>query len=173
MRFIREYRGRHPVYAKSVFLAPTATLLGNVTIGPDSSIWYGSVLRGDVMPIKIGARSNIQDLTVAHGTSGKYAVTVGDEVTVGHRAILHGCNIGNLCLIGMGAVILDGVNVGEGAIVAAGAVVPPGMEVPPGKLVAGVPAKIIRDVTPEERQGITDSAKRYIELALSYGDPSH
>lgn len=173
MRFIREYRGKHPQIPHSAFVAPTATLLGNVKLGEQASVWYGTVLRGDVMPITIGARTNIQDLCVAHGTTGKHAVKIGDDVTVGHRVVLHGCTVANRCLIGMGAVILDGATIGEGAIVAAGAVVPPGMDVPAGKLVAGVPAKEIRDVSAEESKNIDDSAKRYIELAESYGDPSH
>jgi carbonic anhydrase/acetyltransferase-like protein (isoleucine patch superfamily) len=145
-------------------------VIGDVEVGAESSIWFHTVVRGDVMGIRIGRRTNIQDLSLLHGTTGKFGVVVGDEVTVGHRAIIHGARIASRVLIGMGAVILDGVVIEEGVIVAAGAVVPPNTIIPPRKLVAGVPARVLRDVTDEEWEGILHSCQRYLELSREYRD---
>lgn len=166
------FKGRLPRIADGVFVAPTATVIGDVELDRDASVWFGCVLRGDVMPIRIGARSNIQDLTLAHGTSGRYAVQIGCEVTVGHRAVLHGCTVADHVLIGMGAILLDGVEVGEGAIVAAGAVVSPGTIVAPRTLVAGVPARPLREVRDVEYAEILASAARYVALAAKYREAS-
>ena len=172
MRNIREYRGKFPQLHHSVFVAPSATVIGNVEIGAGASVWYGAVVRGDVMPIRIGARTNIQDLSVLHGTTGEYGVEVGEDVTVGHRAILHGCTVGDGCLIGMGAIVLDGCVIGEGSLIAAGALLPPGTEVPPGSMVAGLPGKVVRELSDEEREQIRKGAGHYTELAEAYGDPT-
>ena len=133
-------------------MAPGAVVVGDVEIGPDSSVWYGSVLRGDVHRIRVGARSNIQDNSVLHVTRDRFACEVGDEVTIGHRAVVHGCVIGDGALVGIGAVVLDGARVGEGALVGAGALVAPGVSIEPGSLALGVPARVVRRVTDEERE---------------------
>lgn len=166
---VHPYRSFTPCFSEPKgFIAPTAKIIGHVEVGEETSIWFHAVIRGDVMPIKIGRRTNIQDHSLLHGTTGKFGVEVGDEVTIGHRAIIHGATILSRVLIGMGAIILDGAVVEEGAIVAAGAVVPPHMKVPPRKLVAGVPARIIRDVSEEEWEGILRSSERYFELSKEY-----
>ena len=143
-------------------------VIGDVRIGDDSGLWFNAVLRGDVFPISIGSRTNIQDGSILHVTTDKYALTIGNDVTVGHNAILHGATIGNRCLIGMGAIVLDDAVVGDESIIAAGSVVKQGMNIPSGVMVAGIPAKIIRDVRPEERQGFNDSAEHYREIAEHY-----
>lgn len=166
---IHSYAGKSPLIPASlVFVAPSAEIIGAVEIGEGSSIWFHTVLRGDVMPIRVGKCTNIQDLSILHGTTGKYGVEIGDEVTIGHQAVIHGARIASRVLIGMAAVILDGSEIEEGAIVAAGAVVPPGTRVPARTLVAGVPARPIREVTSEEWDGIIRSAQRYRELAHQY-----
>lgn len=145
----------------SVFLASGVKIIGDVSIGEHSSVWYNTVIRGDVHYIRIGSFTNVQDCSMLHVTNGKYPLNIGDKVTIGHSVTLHGCTLENLCLIGMGAVILDGALIREKSIVAAGSVVIPNFEVPSGKLAAGVPAKIIRDLTPEEIEDIESSAMRY------------
>lgn len=162
------YNGTRPELGEGVFVAPNATVIGDVELGEAASVWYGCVLRGDVMPIRIGPRSNIQDLSLAHGTSGRYGVEIGAGVTVGHRVTLHGCNVADGVLVGMGSVLLDGVEVETGAIIAAGAVVSPGTRVPAGALVAGVPAKPLREVRENEAVEISASADRYVEHARHY-----
>ncbi len=150
------------------WLAPGATLIGDVEVGADSSIWFGSVVRGDIYPIRIGARSNLQDLCVVHVTAGRHAAHIGDEVTVGHRAVVHGCRVGDGALIGIGAVLLDGVEIGEEALVGAGSVVAPGTRVAPGTLILGVPARVVRPLTPEERRVQRERARSYVETAAGY-----
>ncbi len=169
---IRTWGEHSPTVHDGVFVADDAQVMGQVTLGRDASVWYGCVLRGDVMPLVIGDRTNIQDLSLAHGTSGKFGVQVGAEVTVGHRAILHGCTVGDRCLIGMGAILLDGCVIEPGCIIAAGAVVSPGTVVPERTMVAGIPAKPRRDVTDAEYQSILDSAQRYIDLAKTHRNNS-
>jgi carbonic anhydrase/acetyltransferase-like protein (isoleucine patch superfamily) len=151
--------------AKAAFVAASAVLVGAVFLEKDASVWYGSVLRGDLNSIRIGAGSNIQDGAVLHVTQER-GVQIASEVTVGHGAILHGCIVERECLIGMGAILLDGAWIGEGSVVAAGSLVPEGQEVPPGSLVMGIPAKVIRSIRPEERERIRDLAASYVELAL-------
>lgn len=165
---ILPYQNRRPSIDPSVFLADGVRIIGDVTIGPDSSIWYNSVIRGDVHYVRIGSRTNIQDLSMLHVTHDTHPLEIGDEVTVGHKATLHGCTVNDRCLIGMGAVVLDGATVEESAMVAAGAVVPPGMKVPAGTLVAGVPAKPIRDLTEAELNGFVPSAERYVAYAREH-----
>lgn len=157
------YSELFPKIDKSVFLAPGAKLIGDVEIGEGSSIWYNCVVRGDVNFVKIGRMTNIQDLSMLHVTNGKFPLIIGNQVTVGHSVTLHGCILEDLCLIGMGAVVLDGAVVKKNSMVAAGAVVRPGFIVPERKLVAGVPAKIVRDLTTEELNEFEISAGRYIE----------
>lgn len=152
-----------PKIHKSVFLAPGAKIIGNVEIGEGSSVWYNCVVRGDVNYVKIGSMTNIQDLSMLHVTNDKFPLKIGNKVTVGHSVTLHGCTLEDLCLIGMGAVVLDGALVKRNSMVAAGAVVKPGFIVPGGKLVAGVPAKIVRDLTTEELNEFEVSAVRYVE----------
>lgn len=155
------YLDTYPKLGENVFIAPGAKLIGDVEIGNNSSVWYNTVIRGDVHYIKIGEFSNVQDCSMLHVTNGKYPLTIGNKVTIGHSVTLHGCTLKDLCLIGMGAVILDGAVVEENSIVAAGSVVKPKFVVPSGKLVAGVPAKVVRDLTPEEIKDLEESAKRY------------
>jgi carbonic anhydrase/acetyltransferase-like protein (isoleucine patch superfamily) len=159
---LRPYGGTRPTIGRRVFIDPSATVIGDTQIGDDSSIWPGCVLRGDVNAIRIGARTNIQDLSVIHVDYGEYRTTVGDDVTVGHGAILHGCRIDSTCLVGMGATVLTGARIGEGSIVAARALVPEGMVVPPRSLVMGLPARVKREVSAEELEGIRRSAAHYV-----------
>jgi carbonic anhydrase/acetyltransferase-like protein (isoleucine patch superfamily) len=148
----------------SAFIAPTADLMGDVDLAEDSSVWYQAVLRGDIGPIRIGARSNIQDLTMVHVDEGIPCI-VGADVTVGHRCVLHGCTIEDECLIGMGSVLLNSVRVGSGSIIGAGSVVTEGRDIPPGSLVMGVPAKVVRPVDKDLRARIRLSADHYVGLA--------
>jgi carbonic anhydrase/acetyltransferase-like protein (isoleucine patch superfamily) len=162
------YEGSTPRLGKNVFVAQTATVLGRVTLGDEASVWYGCVVRGDVGTITIGARTNIQDLTVIHVTTNKFDTRLGDDVVVGHRVVLHGCTIGNRVLVGMGAIVMDGAEIGDGSLIGAGALVTPGTKVPPGSLVLGSPAKVVRALTEKERQGITENAAHYVELAAKH-----
>ncbi len=155
------YLNYYPKLHGSVFLASGVKVIGNVEIAEYSSVWYNTVIRGDVHYISIGKMSNIQDCSMLHVTNGCFPLNIGDKVTIGHSVTLHGCTLKDLSLIGMGAVILDGAEVEENAMVAAGAVVTPGFTVPSGKLAAGVPAKIIRNLTEIEIKDIADSAERY------------
>lgn len=148
----------------TVFIAPGATVVGEVTIGEESSVWYNSVVRGDMEPISIGAQTNIQDLSVLHVDEGLPCV-VGSRVGVGHRVILHGCTVEDDCLIGMGSILLNGVRVGAGSVVGAGALLTENTVVPPGSLVLGVPAKVVRDVDDELRMRISETVRHYLELA--------
>ena len=165
-----------PAVHASCYVAPGAFVIGDASIGAGSSVWFNAVVRGDVMPITIGERTNIQDLCMLHVSSHTAPTIIGDDVTVGHRAILHGCTVEDGCLIGMGAILLDGVHVGAGSLIAAGALVPPNMQIPPNSFVVGSPARIKRETTPEERAFFLKSAAHYAELAASYkagggGDP--
>jgi carbonic anhydrase/acetyltransferase-like protein (isoleucine patch superfamily) len=148
----------------SVFIAPTASVMGDVTIGADASIWYGAVVRGDLEVITIGAETNIQDLTIMHADPG-VPCRVGRRVGVGHRAILHGCEIEDRCLVGMGSIILNGARIGTGSVIAAGALVPEGMQVPPGSLVMGVPGRIVRPVDAALAARIEGTWQRYVAHA--------
>jgi len=153
-----------PRFHPTVFVASTATVVGDVTLAEESSVWFGAVLRGDVASITIGPRSNVQDGCIIHADVDRPTV-VGAGVTLGHGAILHGCRIADNVLIGIGATVLNGVHIGENCLVGAGAVVTPGTEIPPGSLVMGLPARVIRPLTPEEIQLIRDSATHYVEIA--------
>ena len=159
---------KEPVFGDRVFVAPTATIIGDIEVGDDASFWFGAVARGDVNWIRIGSGTNIQDGGKLHVTTDRFPLTIGDRVSVGHGAILHGCTIGDDCLIGIGATVLDGASVGPGSIVAAGALVPEGAQIPDGSLALGIPAKIVRPVTEEERNRILNTSQRYIEIKNSY-----
>lgn len=148
----------------SAFIAPTADVMGDVDLAEDASVWYQAVLRGDIGPIRIGARSNIQDLSMVHVDEGIPCI-VGADVTVGHRCVLHGCTIEDECLIGMGSILLNSVRVGSGSIIGAGSVVTEGRDIPPGSLVMGVPAKVVRPVDKDLRARIRLSADHYVGLA--------
>ena len=165
---ILPYQGKHPDVGAATFVAPSADVIGHVTLGAGSSIWYQCVLRGDLRWIQIGARSNVQDGAIVHVESGSDPTEIGDGVTVGHRVILHGCRVGDGCLIGMGAILLSGVEVGEGSVIAAGAVLREGFRVPPGSLVAGVPAVVKRSVGVGMLARIQRSADQYVELAAAH-----
>lgn len=171
---IRSFQGMQPQIDPSVFVAETAVIIGDVTIGPQSSIWYNVVARGDVNFITIGARSNVQDLTMLHVTHKKHAddpgapLVIGDDVTIGHSVTLHGCTIGNGAFIGMQAMVMDKAVVGEGALIGARALVTEGTVVPPHTLWMGSPAKYKRDLTPDEIEWLKRSANNYVKYAEQY-----
>jgi carbonic anhydrase/acetyltransferase-like protein (isoleucine patch superfamily) len=165
---VRPYRDAWPRIDASAWLAPGVSIIGDVTIGPDSSVWYGSTVRGDVNAVRIGSRSNVQDGCVLHVTRDRFDCVLGDEVTVGHRAVVHGCEVGDGALIGIGAVVLDGARVGEGALVGAGAVVAPGAVVPDGMLALGIPARVTRELSEDERALQRRRALEYVENAREH-----
>jgi carbonic anhydrase/acetyltransferase-like protein (isoleucine patch superfamily) len=151
----------------TAFVAPTAALMGDVTLGPNASVWYHTVVRGDMAPIVIGADSNLQDGTIVHVDEG-VPCTVGQRVAVGHRVILHGCTVGDDCLIGMGSVLLNGVMIGSGSVVAAGAVIPEGTVVPPCSLVMGIPGRIVRRVDAALAERVKATWTHYVEEARAH-----
>jgi carbonic anhydrase/acetyltransferase-like protein (isoleucine patch superfamily) len=165
---IHTYRGIKPRIHPTVFVAEGAQIVGDVEIGKDSSVWFNTVIRGDVHYIRIGERSNVQDNSVLHVTHEKYPLVIGSDVTIGHGAIVHAATLRDCCLIGMGATILDGATIGSYSLVAAGALVMEHFEVPEGALVAGVPASVKRMLTPEEREQISQSARNYVEYVKTY-----
>jgi carbonic anhydrase/acetyltransferase-like protein (isoleucine patch superfamily) len=165
---IRPYEGKEPRIGARVFLAESAAIIGDVEIGDDSSIWFGTVLRGDVHRIRIGARTNIQDNCVLHVTAEAWPTILADEVTVGHGAIVHGCTIERGALIGMGSRVLDGAVVGELALVGAGALVPEGLRIPPRTLAVGVPARVKRELTADELARLEQSWKNYVDYKDRY-----
>jgi carbonic anhydrase/acetyltransferase-like protein (isoleucine patch superfamily) len=157
---------------ETAWVAPSADLMGDVSLGEHASVWYQCVLRGDIGPIVVGPRSNIQDLTMVHVDEG-VPCTIGADVGVGHRCVLHGCAIEDSCLIGMGSVLLNNVHVGSGSVIGAGAVVTEGMRIPPGSLVLGVPAKVVRPVDDALRGRIRLTAEHYVELARRHRDGAY
>ena len=161
------YLGRTPQTSAAAFLAANATVLGAVTRGKDSSVWYGAVLRGDINAIEIGAGTNIQDLAMIH-LADAHGVRIGRHTTVGHGAIIHACEIGDECLIGMGATILDGARIGDRCIVGARALVTRHFIAPPGSMILGAPAKVVRALTAEEQTGIRHWAEKYVEVARAH-----
>jgi carbonic anhydrase/acetyltransferase-like protein (isoleucine patch superfamily) len=156
-----------PRIAESAWVAPGACVIGDVHLGEEASVWYGAVLRGDTEPIRIGARSNVQDGCILHADPG-YPAVVGEGCVVGHNAVVHGCEIEDDCLVGMGATILNGAKIGEGSIVAAGAVVPEGREFTPRSLIVGIPAKRVSDVSEEQTREIAHGASEYVERAAAH-----
>ena len=165
---IRPYLGHTPVIPASCYVDISAQILGDVTLGEHASVWMNAVLRGDVHSIRLGANSNVQDCAVLHGMRYKWPVIVGDWVTIGHNATVHGCVIEDTCLIGMGAVILNGARIGEGSIIAAGAVIPEQTIIPPNSLVAGVPGKIRRTLGDADRALILKYAQNYLDYTAIY-----
>jgi len=159
---IRSYRGRLPEIADSAYIDPQAVVIGDVTIGEDSSVWPCTVIRGDVNYIRIGARTSIQDGSVLHVMRETHPLILGDEVTVGHKVILHGCTIESRCLIGMGSIILNGAKIGTGSIIAAGTLIPEGTEVPRGSLFVGHPGKLRRTLTAADQETIDRYARNYV-----------
>lgn len=175
MALVLPFGIHRPRLGQRVFVAPNATLIGDVFLDDGASVWFGAVLRGDVGGIRIGKRSNIQDLACVHVTEGLSSTVVGDDVTVGHSAILHGCIVGDRCLIGMGSILLDNCEIGAGSVIAAGAVVTARTKIPPRSLVRGTPAKVIREVTEEESRLGIGGAEHYLIVARRFlaicGDP--
>ncbi|GAB7102770.1 gamma carbonic anhydrase family protein [Streptomyces phaeofaciens JCM 4814] len=161
--------GREPKVDDEAFVAPTASVIGDVTLEAGASVWYGAVVRGDVERITVLRDANVQDNVTLHADPG-FPLTIGERVSVGHNAVVHGATVGDDCLIGMGATVLNGAVIGAGSLVAAQALVPQGMEVPPGSLVAGVPAKVRRELTEEEKQGVTLNGTLYADLAKAHRD---
>lgn len=165
---IYRYRDRIPIVHPTALVHPSAHLVGDVELGEDVSVWFNTVLRGDVNAIRVGRGTNIQDGTVIHANRRGQPTIVGEFVTVGHAARLHGCAIASHCLIGIGSIVLDGVEVGEESLVAAGSLVPPGMKVPPRSFVVGAPARVRREVTAEDLELIHRSAENYVALKNEY-----
>lgn len=162
------YQGITPRVDASVFVAEGAKIIGDVEIGKESSVWFNTVIRGDVHFIRIGERTNIQDSCVLHVSHRTHPLVIGSDVTIGHGSILHGAKIGNSCLIGLGAKVLDGADIGDFAFVAAGSLVLEGFHVPAGTLVAGIPARVKRDLTEAERMKIVQSARNYMDYVKTY-----
>jgi carbonic anhydrase/acetyltransferase-like protein (isoleucine patch superfamily) len=169
---IRPYRGILPTIAKDVFIAETAVVIGDVVIGAESNIWFGTIVRGDVHAIRIGARTNIQDGSIVHVTRHRFGCTIGSGVTIGHAAVIHACTLEDNCFIGMSATIMDGARVESGAMVAAGALVTSGKVVKSGELWAGSPARFLRRLTDEELAFFPESAANYVALAREYRESS-
>jgi len=165
---IRSYQGKLPLIPQSCYIDLSAQVIGDVELGENSSVWMNAVLRGDVNSIRVGNNSNVQDCVVLHGQRYLYPVTVGDYVTIGHNATVHGCTVEDAVLIGMGVTILNNARVGEGSIIAAGAVVPEGTQIPPRTLWAGVPAKMRRDLSDKDRELILLYAKNYLDYTKIY-----
>ena len=172
---IRPYRDRHPRLGARVYVDPAATVIGDVELGDDVSVWPGTVIRGDVNFVRIGARTSVQDGCVIHVSHdgphaklGGFATVIGEDVTIGHKAIIHACTIGNAALIGMGAILLDGVRVGDHAMIGAGALVPPGKVVGDGELWVGNPARRVRLLTEAQIEGLRYSAAHYVRLKDEY-----
>lgn len=172
---IRPYRGKLPQLGERVYVDPAATLIGDVELGDDASVWPGTVIRGDVNHVRVGARTNIQDGTIIHVSHdgphaklGGFATVIGDDVTIGHKAVVHACRIGDRSLIGMGALILDGAVIGRHAFVGAGALVAPGKQVGEGELWVGSPARRVRALSDQEIEGLFYSAGHYVRLKDEY-----
>lgn len=165
---IRSYRDKFPKIGAGVFIDESAQIIGDVEIGANSSVWFNSVVRGDVYYIRIGENSNIQDLCCLHVTRDRNPTILGDHVTVGHGVILHGCSIESHCLIGMGAIVMDRVKIGQGSIVGAGSILTQGLQVPPRSLVLGAPARVIRELSAEQIQGIDRYAENYLMYKENY-----
>jgi carbonic anhydrase/acetyltransferase-like protein (isoleucine patch superfamily) len=165
---LRSFNDKEPKLGPNVFIADTALVIGDVEIGEDSSVWFGSIVRGDVNYIRIGARTNIQDMTMIHVSSKTHPTILEDEITVGHRVTLHGCHVESRCLIGIGAILLDGVHVGNNSLVAAGSLLTPGTIIPPRSMVMGSPARVKRELTEDELAYLDGSWRNYVELKEHY-----
>tara|TARA_R100001224_G_scaffold113081_1_gene97289 strand:- start:585 stop:1166 length:582 start_codon:yes stop_codon:yes gene_type:complete len=165
---ILTYRGVRPTIDETAFIAPNATIIGDVEIGAETGIWFGCVIRGDVHEIRIGSRTNIQDLTMVHVAKGKFGTYIGDDVTIGHSAVIHACTLEDRSFVGMSATVMDGCVIEQGAMLGAGALLAPGKRIPAGELWAGVPARKVRDLTQEEIEFFKVSADRYADLGQEY-----
>jgi carbonic anhydrase/acetyltransferase-like protein (isoleucine patch superfamily) len=165
---IHPFKGKSPAVHETAFVAADAVVIGDVEIGEDSSIWFGSVIRGDVNYIRIGSRTNIQDHTVIHVNTGTHPTILEDEITVGHRVTLHGCYVETGSLVGIGSIVLDGARIGTRSLIAAGSLVTPNTQIPPRSLVMGSPAKVKRELTDEELASISRNWKSYVDLKSSY-----
>ena len=165
---IRTFQGIKPTVPKSCFIETTAVVIGDVVLGEDCSVWFNAVIRGDVHSIRIGARTNVQDLCMLHVTHDTHPLVIGNDVTVGHRVILHGCTIKDRVLVGMGAIIMDGTVIGEDSVVGAGALVVEGTVVPPKSVILGSPARVRRAVSDKELAWIKESAENYLKYARQY-----
>lgn len=165
---IRSYQGKLPTVGPGCYIDPSAQIIGDVTLGEHSSVWMNAVVRGDVNAIRIGSRSNVQDCAVLHGMRNLYPVLIGEMVTIGHNATVHGCIVEDAVLIGIGATILNDARIGEGSIVAAGAVIPEHTVIPPRSLVTGVPGKVRRDLGEEDRKLILKYAQNYLDYTAIY-----
>lgn len=164
---IRNYEQNTPKIDESCFIADSSDVIGKVTLGENSSVWYGAVIRGDVASITIGQRTNIQDNVTVHVATNHNTI-IGDDVTVGHNAIVHGCSIGNRVLIGMGAIVLDGAVIEDDVIIGAGALIPPGKTIPRRSLVVGSPGKVVRTIDDEAVEGLIESANKYVQEAIKH-----
>lgn len=164
---IQQFLGTPPKIHPSAYIAPGATVIGDVTLGEQSSVWFSAVVRADINRIVIGPRSNIQDGAVVH-LADDFGTYIGELVTVGHKAIVHACTVADEVLVGMGAIILDGAEIGARSIIGAGALVTGGKKIPPGSLVIGSPARVVRQLSPEEQAGIRGWADRYVEVSRAY-----
>ena len=164
---VYEVDGKTPQVDSTAWIADSAQVMGHVTLGPDASVWFGCVLRGDTESMTIGKGSNIQDLTVMHADHG-LPLTIGKHVTVGHKVMLHGCTIGDESLIGIGAIVLNGARIGKNCLVGAGSLVTEGKEFPDGSMIMGTPAKVVRQLTPEQIEGLRLSAQHYIDNARMF-----
>jgi carbonic anhydrase/acetyltransferase-like protein (isoleucine patch superfamily) len=165
---IRPYQGHTPVIPESCYVDLSAQVIGDVILGEHASVWMNAVVRGDVHSVRVGAHSNVQDCSVLHGMRNLYPVIVGEYVTIGHNATVHGCIVEDACLIGMGATIMNNARIGEGSIIAAGALVPENMVIPPRSLVAGVPGKVRRELTSDDREMILKYARNYLDYTKIY-----
>ncbi len=165
---LRAFQGIMPKVEPSAFIEETAVVLGDVVIGAESSVWFLTIIRGDVNVIRIGSRTNIQDLCVLHVTHDTHPLIIGDEVTVGHRVLLHGCTIKDRVLVGMGAILMDGVAIGEDCVIAAGSLITEGTVVPPGSVVLGSPGRVKRAITNDERAWLRQSAANYVRYAAEH-----
>ncbi|MDF2693279.1 MAG: carbonic anhydrase, family 3 [Labilithrix sp.] len=165
---IYAYKGVAPRLGHSVYIAPNATVIGDVVLGDEASVWFGAVIRGDVFPIRIGARTNLQDNAVVHITGDKAATTIGDDVTVGHLALLHGCTVGNRCLVGMGSIVLDGAIIEDECLIGAGSLVPPGMRVSSRSLMMGRPARKVRTLEDADLENIRNAGALYVQYARDF-----
>lgn len=165
---IRRFQTVEPRIHSTAFIAENAMVIGDVEIGEDSSVWFGSVVRGDVNYIRIGARTNIQDHTIIHINTGTHPTILEDEITVGHRVTLHGCHVESGCLVGIGSIILDGARLGRQSLIAAGSLVTPNTQIPPRSMVMGAPARVRRELTDDELAGMTRNWQSYVELKQAY-----
>ena len=165
---IKQFQYKTPNVHPSAFVTDDAVVIGDVEIGEDSSVWFGSIVRGDVNYIRIGARTNIQDATVIHVSSRTHPTILEDEITVGHRVTLHGCHVESRCLIGIGSILMDGVRVGARSLVGAGSLLTPGTQIPPRSLVLGSPARVKRELTEDELAFLDRSWRNYVELKAKY-----